>query len=72
MFHISAIALTDVEYNGSKGRASAKKDSVISDLSEEECEQLVRLKAVKRISGEQEAAPPAKYTSPFRSKKRGR
>ena len=50
MTYVSAIALTTVEYNGSKGRASVNKDSVISDLTEEECVALERLKAVRRLS----------------------
>lgn len=72
---ISALTLTDVEYNGNAGRVSVKKDVIISDLTEAECLELERLKAVKRLPPVemiQSHAPSESVPSRIRRKKRGR
>jgi hypothetical protein len=77
MTYVTAIALTDIEYNGSAGRAFAKKDSVVSDLTEDECLKLEAMKAVRRMpftEGPKSASHATSETVPsrFRRKKRGR
>ena len=66
---VSAIAITDVEYNGKDGRAFAKAGMVIHDITEQECSALVALKGAERLST---STVPVVSKQTRRSKKRGR
>ncbi len=66
---VSAIAITDVEYNGKDGRAFAKAGMVIHDITEQECSLLVALKGVKQLST---STIPVVSKQARRSKKHGR
>lgn len=75
MTKISALTLTEVVYNGSAGRVTVKKGVTISDLSDDECAELERLKGVKRLPVEEvtpSQAPSESVPSRIRRKKRGR
>lgn len=77
MSYVTAVALTDIEYNGQEGRKAVRKDAVISDLTEDECAALEALKSVRRLPPSEEPkavshAPSEPAPSRFRRKKRGR